>query len=161
MQSLLNFLYTRVKSGHPVLHNHKIQSGTVVFQAHRISNGKDKKRFNKDFLCEAKSHYGRAVDVTELVGLARIDPDTTPENARSFDLTKKECVCQVCGIERCADGKPLMKCGRCALAYYCGAKCQRFAWLNGHDSVCTRMSRCEGCMGSTCSSHKGTRAASP
>jgi hypothetical protein len=153
MHSILNFLYGRVKSGHPVLHEHKIQNGTIVFQAHRISNGKDKKRFNKEYVCEAKSHYRQTVDVIELVGLARIEPGTTPETARPFDLTKKECVCAQCGVDRCVDGKPLLKCGRCSLVYYCSSKCQRTGWLNGHERLCKRMSHCDACQDSTCSSH--------
>ncbi|KAI9022647.1 hypothetical protein DFJ74DRAFT_670373 [Hyaloraphidium curvatum] len=44
-------------------------------------------------------------------------------------------ICDQCGKSQGGKVK-LMRCGRCGMARYCGAECQRAAWTE-HNKTCT------------------------
>ncbi|KAI9025710.1 hypothetical protein DFJ74DRAFT_665307 [Hyaloraphidium curvatum] len=93
-----------------------------------------------DFILAAHAHVpdpafaaemrGKREVTDMIVGKAAIDPAKT--NTRTFGNVPD--TCDGCG-KRAALGT-LSRCSRCFVARYCGAACQKEAWIEGHKAAC-------------------------
>jgi len=55
--------------------------------------------------------------------------------------------CNHCGMPASGASKPLMKCGRCSMSYYCSKECQTKFWHAGHKYDCYHEKKARNLLG--------------
>ena len=134
--TMLDFLHSRVTTGHPVLDGHLIANEAtdegIIWEARRV-RGAELVHFNDKLVCQAKHYFRREVEVLELVPSAR-RPMEKFANV-SLNVMQKHRICSGCGVRSAPQSSPMRKCGKCLAAYYCSKECQTKDW-KFHKGMC-------------------------